>query len=316
LLQPNRSGRLPVLKLSWPFLGITDAAKQSLGWCILSGPLRQPTDLETYRRLRRRFRFVGFTSYAAFPCIEEGVVRECEPLCEGWCHCFDDPGRYLSASTPRAMISESDFVDPAQLSPEHMPANGLGKDFDFIYVCLPGRWKEATKNWLLAKRCLEYLCLDLNLKGLLLGRWQILDLPFRQNLTIVGDVPHDQLIGYLHRSRMLFVPSVMDASPRILAEALCMDVPILVNQGILGGWKYVNDCTGAFFRSEADVARAAKRCLESDLHPRRWFQDNHGPVRSSQKLSRFLSALGPSMEFTGGLRLTRIVQSPDGLTSG
>ena len=46
-----------------------------------------------------------------------------------------------------------------------------------------------TKNWALAKACLHRLCNDLGLKGFSLGRWQILDLPFRRNLTIVGDVP-------------------------------------------------------------------------------------------------------------------------------
>ena len=184
------------------------------------------------------------------------------------------------------------------------------KDFDFIYVCLPGRWTEMTKNWALAKACLYRLCNDLGLKGLLLGRWQILDLPFRRNLTIVGDVTRQIALQYVGRSRMLFVPSLMDASPRLLAEALCMDVPILLNRKILGGWKYVTPSTGVFFDSDDDVAQAAAQCLSSSSDPRAWFQANYGPARSSLRLSRFLHSLDGDFYPTPSLRLAHDVVSP------
>jgi glycosyltransferase involved in cell wall biosynthesis len=294
------------LRLAWPFLGIVDEAGCSNGWCALSGPLRRQSDLEAYRELRRRFRFVGVTSYTTFPSVEEGVVSDYEGLCSGWCHCFRDPDLYISPDTPRELISESDFVDYRRVAPFGV-ADGRagGKDFDFTYVCLPGWWKETTKNWALAKRCLHRLCYDLDLRGLLLGRWQILDLPFQRNLTIKGDVPQEELLRDLSRSRLLFVPSILDASPRVIAEALCLDVPVLLHQDILGGWKYVNDATGAFFRSEDDVSEAAARCLEPDVHPRRWFQENYGPEASSSRLSAFLRQLAPDLPLAPKLRLSR-----------
>ena len=181
------------------------------------------------------------------------------------------------------------------------------KEYDFAYVCLPGPWKEMTKNWLLAKVCLERLCYGLNLKGLLLGRWQILDLPFRHNLAIEGDFPQERLLDRLRRCRMLFVPSVMDASPRILTEALCLDVPILVNRQILGGWKYVNASTGAFFDDEDNVLEAARRCLERDFDPRRWFQENYGPGHASARLAEFLRQLDPRFDPAVSPRLAREV---------
>ena len=70
-------------------------------------------------------------------------------------------------------------MDYRVVSPQTICGSSVPKkDFDFMYVCLPGRWTEMTKNWALAKACLYRLCNDLGLKGLLLGRWQILDLPF------------------------------------------------------------------------------------------------------------------------------------------
>jgi glycosyltransferase involved in cell wall biosynthesis len=167
-----------------------------------------------------------------------------------------------------------------------------------------------TKNWALAKKCLHRLCYDLNLTGLLLGRWQILDLPFRRNLVIRGDVPRGQLLDYLHLSRFVFVPSVLDASPRLLAQALCMNVPILVHRHILGGWKYVSASTGSFFDSEDDIAEAAKKCLEYHLKPRQWFQMHYGPIQASTKLSAFLARLGGAVEPMRSLQLTRQVLIP------
>jgi hypothetical protein len=76
--------------------------------------------------------------------------------------------------------------------------------------------------------------------------------------------------------RVLFAPNVHDASPRVLAEAMCLDVPILVNRHILGGWKYVNNNTGAFFGSEDDVVDAFKGILaaqeQGQLRPREWYK--------------------------------------------
>jgi glycosyltransferase involved in cell wall biosynthesis len=241
-----------------------------------------------------------------FPAVNEGVISDYEQLCDGWCHCFRQPQDFISSGSPKALISESDFVDYRSISPQALCRGGApSKEFDFIYVCLPGRWTEMTKNWALAKACLYRLCYDANLKGLLLGRWQIFDLPFRRNLTVVGDVPRRQVLEYIGRSRLMFVPSLMDASPRILAEALCMDVPILVHRQIVGGWKYVGESTGAFFSGEDNVLLAAEQCLGGQTNPRRWFRANYGPMNASLRLSQFLHGLDADIEPTTSLRLAR-----------
>lgn len=111
-------------------------------------------------------------------------------------------------------------------------------------------------------------------------------------------------MGIFLRARFLFVPSELDASPRILAEALCMNTPVLVNRHILGGWKYVNPFTGAFFESERDVAKAARSCLERWTSPRRWFVANHGPLLAGQRLCRFLASFDPVLNGIERLQIT------------
>ena len=57
---------------------------------------------------------------------------------------------------------------------------------------------------------------------------------------------------------------------------MCLDVPILVNRYIVGGWKYVNRDTGAFFDSVENVVEAYQDILTrqkaNQLHPRQWFR--------------------------------------------
>ena len=57
---------------------------------------------------------------------------------------------------------------------------------------------------------------------------------------------------------------------------MSLDVPILVNKYIIGGWKYVNRDTGAFFDSADNVVEAYKDIMAwqqaGQLHPRQWFR--------------------------------------------
>jgi hypothetical protein len=105
----------------------------------------------------------------------------------------------------------------------------------------------------------------------------------------------EQLLARLSRARFLFVPNVFDASPRLLTEALCLNVPLIVNYNILGGWKYVNRFTGAFFESERDVLPAVSACMERALSPRNWFQANYGPYLAGQRLLRLLKEVDPQI---------------------
>jgi hypothetical protein len=89
------------------------------------------------------------------------------------------------------------------------------------------------------------------------------------------------------------VPNELDASPRVLAEALCLDVPLVVYRQILGGWKYVNRFTGVFFDDERDVVGAVRACFAQSVAPRLWFAANHGAYAGAQRLLRLLRTVDP-----------------------
>ena len=80
----------------------------------------------------------------------------------------------------------------------------------------------------------------------------------------------------IEHSRSMVTFNVHDASPRVLAEAMCMDVPVLVNWHILGGWKYATEQTGEHFFDAGSFVQAYKRLQEPDrkaqLRPRQWYR--------------------------------------------
>jgi glycosyltransferase involved in cell wall biosynthesis len=198
----------------------------------------------------------------------------------------------------------SDFTDPFTTSPEHFGGDGR-REFDFIFVCRDDPWYEMCKNWSLAIRCFLPLCRTLGLRGLVVGHERFDGQEeLGVGLTTCGELPWPTLMHHLARARLLLVTSVNDASPRLLAEALALNTPILVNRAILGGWHYVNTFTGAFFDSEIDVADAARRVLERWTSPREWFRAHHGPHLAGARLARFLAKLDPALGSIREIRLS------------
>jgi hypothetical protein len=265
-------------------------------------------DRETFERFAQERRVIGLTSYGTFPRIHavfdgkdlaikrrDGRERPEVARCSGWAHCFRNARQYLPEGPPRALISISDFTDP-----EWVSAAGLGtptdKRWDLIYTCCPNPFNELTKNWALAKRCLSRLARELGITALLVGRDRAPDVPAGPGIETCGELPWHELMVYLSQSRAAFFPNALDASPVFLTEALCLDVPVVVNRRILGGWKYVKPETGRFFTDEDDVTGAVAACLSEQFTPRAWFRSTHGPERTAKRLAAFLHAVadGPA----------------------
>lgn len=80
----------------------------------------------------------------------------------------------------------------------------------------------------------------------------------------------------MEQSEFMFVPNLSDASPRVAAEALLRDVPVIMNRHIAGGWKYINEQTGVFFDGVDDFWPAVQRLralrAAGKLRPHDWFR--------------------------------------------
>ena len=135
------------------------------------------------------------------------------------------------------------------------------------------------------------MCTKFKLKGLIVGRKGCEALTIcKKSLEFTDKLEWNDLVTKYKETKFIFIPSIADASPRVITEALCLDLPIIVNKNILGGWKYVNEQTGVFFNDLNDFEYNLGILLKNmDTYtPRQYFIDNYGVVRSGERMLQFM----------------------------
>jgi hypothetical protein len=283
----------------FPFQSIRVGGKRAR-ICVVSAPL-YADQIRTFRTLKQRgYVMIGISSFGHFPFMHEPDIinnsrsamlqteehKSIMTQIDGWLTCSKDPVLY---DVPQLRFSESDCP---HLNDATAP-KGLVKKYDVIYnAASDGDFHQYHKNWNLAKECFQKMS-DAGLTVLVIGR----DAPSDFELPGVSYNKYlkwHEFLDRIEESRVMFVPNGSDASPRILTEALCKGTPILVNKHIFGGWKYVNDCTGAFFESADDVIPQLHRVLNASCTPRQWFLDTYYPDGESaqlKELKRFIESI-------------------------
>jgi glycosyltransferase involved in cell wall biosynthesis len=288
--------------------------KEQLNIILLSHPFTRDNSWLQYNNyLRDKFLVLGISSYSEFPKITSNKLDSLHDpknkawtydymtVVKGWLHCFREPEKYIKTEIPKILISESDFCDYNLFKPN----KEIKKIYDFIYLCPKDSesdsskknecfgWVATNKNWKLALHCLKILCGKYKLKGLLVGR-NGCKLPeeCKGLIETTGFLGQSELIKKYRQSKFIFIPNKVDASPRVLTEGLCCGIPVLVNYNLLGGWKYVNNETGAFFKTPEDMNIGIEFILngleKNTLKPRDNFIKNFGKEVSGKKFKKFI----------------------------
>ena len=271
----------------------------------------------------RGAKFIGCSSYINFPCITQNkhdITSDKDhiswkynyfDLCFGWFHPFKNPNTCIPKDFPKALISESDFVRYNN----YKYNENAEKEYDFIYICLKDNdkcedgWQSENRNWNLAKKCIDIMCSKYKMRGLLIGRINCELPPSCHKLMETTDfMNYNVFINQYQKCRFIFVPNLLDASPRVLAEALCFNLPCLVNNNILGGWKYVNDKTGMLFNDEHDFENVLQKFLNKfdKYTPRKYFINNHGANYEGKEIIAFIKKHLPNYKKEVNLNLDEI----------
>ena len=299
--------RTLIFKVERPFVNVFDNKGNQLNVTLLSRPFYDKVHYEKYEKIKDIFFILGISSYQEFPNMPMNPKDnyntstntynyiEWVNMCDGWLHCFRDKDKYLPKTMNSLLLSESDFID-CQIN---KPDPTIEKKYDFIYIChrddtndcSKDEWVAFNKNLGLAEQCFDILCGKLNMKGLLIGRagCKIPD-NLKNNLDVTPKLDYHTMNKKYDEAKFIFLPNVNDASPRVLTEALCHNIPCLVNENIVGGWKYVNDKTGVFFNGIDDIEEKAT-LLSSNLgtyEPRKNFIENYGVINSGKNLKQFV----------------------------
>jgi len=311
----------------WPFQRLRSMQRRDVGLVAVCGPFSdQHYQGEMERGLFWSLKakghvMVGLSSYMHFPGEIHNPInsrhvakhRDVIKAMDVWLHCFRDPDNYLPKGVPRILMSESDFYDCNRKDAGGVlqPQN-LEKKYDFIYINGGGPWNDYNRNWTFARQAIALFAREFNMTTYILGRPlgddKMLEPFVKSGLIIPGSkMAWGDFLNVLEQARALFVPNVHDASPRVVAEGFCRNVPVLMSWHIAGGWKYVNDATGVFFHDLTDLPDSVRRLrdpgFQLGLAPRKYYMDNYGKQRSSARLHAFLELAIGRERLAGAFRL-------------
>lgn len=262
--------------------------------------------------------FLGLSSYSQFPgqiVNPHDVLNDPKhkaysydyfKLTRGWCSVFREPinQQIFPKDYPRIQMAESDYANYEQ----HLPDPSVKKEYDFIYICLkdgdrkegdeecPILWQSYLRRYNVAKKIINIMCKKYKLRGLLIGREGCNPIPnCHELMEYTGFQEYSTFIKNFNKCKFILTCSVEDASPRTMTEAICFNLPVLVNKQILGGWDYVNEQTGEFFNPddiengfEPILDKFMKKLNNNEYTPREWFIKNYGKYHSGEKLFNFV----------------------------
>jgi len=323
-LEMDQEAKVP--RVSFPFKNVIDENGKLVNIIMISAPFRTEDDEKMYEKLRiAGLEFCGLSSYLDFPgkiwnphdsFFHEERKHDYTKMVKAWIHCFRTPPSNLSYSQlPLLMMSEADLKDP--YSVDYKEGQADEKKYDFIYSCLredenddsckPG-WNWYNRNWDLAKRCLIVMCKKYGLKGVIVGRQNCEMTDFCKNLIeVLPFLPWHEFQAKMRQCRFLFAPNTSDASPRVVTEAICWNMPVLVNENILGGWNnVVPGVTGEFFTTENDLPDALDKLTTryDEYEPRKWFIENRGKENCGPVMADFLKSSYPEINVPNAKLIT------------
>jgi len=286
----------------FPFRFLYDENGNILNIVILAAFFRSPNDNKRYNEyLEAGVKIIGVTSYKTFPKLISDNTGDNETMKDTfeyaknikiWIQCFDNPKLYgLTDYNKLYTMSESDFYNVDNSEP-------VEKVYDIIYSCLDTEdncskdgWNYVNRNFKLALECFPIMINEFNLKILVMGRTDCgLEEKFGPNIQTMKMLPYHEFQQKIKESKILFVPNIYDASPRVVAEAITKDVPVLMNRSIVCGSKYINDETGMLFTDEHDIRYSLKILLSrlGTISPKKWWSENYSRKGSAIKLRNFL----------------------------
>eukprot|EP00040_Diaphanoeca_grandis_P026232 m.146754 g.146754 ORF g.146754 m.146754 type:complete len:538 (+) comp30496_c0_seq2:140-1753(+) len=299
----------------YPFQQVTTQTGQQVNIILVRSPFGASGNAKRERGLYEKYQneilFMGISSFEDYPLdshnpysprLDEEYFLGAFP---GFLHMMHHPEKHFPPHVKTILMSQSDFQLPkVPESSLHMP-----KKYDFTYSatwplgpepnnqCVNG-WAAYCKNWTFVLEALQVFC-ERNMTGVLVATRDIpgnfkCDLPpiCEGKILQTSFISQELYFSYVKQSRFSFIPQIHDASPRVSTQALVLNVPLLMNRRISGGWKYINEKTGEFFTDITDFRESLDRLLlkakNGEYEPRKWALENYDNPHSGKRLYDFV----------------------------
>mmetsp|Transcript_18895 Transcript_18895/g.35162 ORF Transcript_18895/g.35162 Transcript_18895/m.35162 type:complete len:507 (+) Transcript_18895:30-1550(+) len=295
---------------------------------MVRSPYRDKGDEDLYNFYKDDIVFLGISSFESFPLKSPNPYSSKYDseyylnMFTGFLHNMKEPDSYFPADVKTILMSQSDFNlnEATAFGQKHAHDE---KIYDFVYSggdqeveqdCVG--WASYNKNFSFVRQALEVMCSpEFNVTGVLVANknkagTKACTIPAACEGKMVQTTFLDQgkFFGYLAKARWAFLPQICDASPRVSSQALSMNIPLLMNQNIMGGWKYmVEGETGEFFHDMSDFKESLRKILDntrggnSPYKPLELAKSKYGNVNSGPRLFEFVKKnWGDRVQFPDG----------------
>jgi hypothetical protein len=294
----------------YPFQPVANEKGVFVNVILVRAPFRNRQQKELYLKYKDEILFLGISSFETYPLSSPNPFsanfsnNEYRALFPGFLTMMRHPEEYFDPSVKTILMSQSDFeLDVPMRVGDRRNPNDLKYDFTFSGTdqdvannCVG--WSSFAKNWTFVLEALEVMCSDeFNLTGVLVATknkqgTKACTIPdsCAGKMVQTTFLTQQQFFDYAVQSKFVFLPQIYDASPRVSTQALAMNVPVLMNDNIVGGWKYLNSKTGEFFHDIHDFKQSLRKLLDSlDTYtPRKYVEENYGSKLAGPKLKDFV----------------------------
>eukprot|EP00434_Breviolum_minutum_P021650 symbB.v1.2.019108.t1/scaffold1551.1/size112226/3 len=289
----------------YPFQPVRNERGNFVNVILVRSPFRSDQHMQLYEKLKDEILFLGISSWEDYPLPAPNPFSSSFPrdkfvgLFPGFLYMHRNPERIFPKHVKLLLLSQSDFSLPGPMPalPKKCDFTFSGSDQDVAQDCVG--WSSYAKNWSFVKEALEVMCGELKMTGVLVATkdkrgQKACSIPASCDglITQTTFLNQDEFFKYTRQSHFLFLPQVHDASPRVITQALALDVPVLMNKNLIGGWKYLTDQTGEGFNDVHDIKESIQRLRDNiaagSYHPRRYVDENCGDQVSGERLAKFV----------------------------
>ena len=281
------------IKDHWGLINIVDEDNKPTEFIGIKGPHFNDEFLDELLKTKK---IIGISAYQNFPQTLKNIYdgKNCDNFLKNyedkiilWCHCFKDPQNYIPPGIPLLLYSDSDqfpnIIDLNNL------ADTVNKQYDFFCSLPNGDWNSWIRGKDIAKKWLNYMADVMNLK-ICVGGGDMRD-GFSDKIVFTGFLPWIDFIFKMNSSKNLINFSRYDASPRVIIEALSLNIPVLLNNNILGGWKYINKSTGNLFFYDEPIDKCINNFMNNKYEPLKWMKLNYDIEKNKMVLATTINKL-------------------------
>jgi GR25 family glycosyltransferase involved in LPS biosynthesis len=281
---------------NWGIINIYDKDSNPTNLIGIRGPMFHESKLDELLKTKK---LIGISSYQNFPQPLKNIhdqtnyihnsnifLKKYESNIILWCHCFKDPQNYIPPGIPLLLHSDSDHYNGNYLN---NLADKVEKKYDFFCNLPNGDWNDWIRSKEVAKKWLNYMADMMDLKILIGGGDK--EYGFSEKITFLGHLSWNKFIENMNSSKYCINFARYDASPRVIMEALFLNIPVLLNQDILGGWKYINNSTGKLFFYDESIEECINNFISSKYEPLKWMKLNFNVENNKIILAKNINKL-------------------------